>query len=460
MATRSAPAAAPSKTGLREGLATLVRTDQTNVGLWLDKYLATQAKPSSQGQEPHPRAVHIGAVCKGTIPDGWVEAVKRWEDAQKPRGDGTELHLFVATTLGRCVVGLGAESPWENNIRLHRTWGVPILPGSALKGLAAAWAHRGLSDERWGKSHGLAADPGDAHRTLFGMTEEQGCVVFHDAIWSSENKDNGLRADVMTVHHPNYYQQGTEAPVDWDSPNPIPFLSLTGSFLVALEGPRAWVEAAADMLAAGLQEFGIGAKTSSGYGRMKLEQWDPETRTARPRISAAEQATLVARAKAEQATLVARAKEARHTAASSLAGIPASRRDEIERELERLLGVEETERADIQRLVIGPSKKTEWMERLEKYLATIESRRVNLADAIAAFGNALAAARAPVSPTTTTPAFDIAAFKATLPATRDDAQLKALLPADLSKPTRKAIKTALKDRYGNDGGWIETLLKD
>ena len=41
--------------------------------------------------------------------------------------------------------------------------------------------------------------------------------------------------------------------------------------MVALEGPEEWCEAARKFLERGLQELGIGAKTSSGYGRLVLE---------------------------------------------------------------------------------------------------------------------------------------------------------------------------------------------
>ncbi len=40
----------------------------------------------------------------------------------------------------RVIVGLGAESVLETSIRLHRIYGFPIIPGSALKGLARAYA--------------------------------------------------------------------------------------------------------------------------------------------------------------------------------------------------------------------------------------------------------------------------------------------------------------------------------
>lgn len=78
----------------------------------------------------------------------------------------------------------------------------------------------------------------------------------------------------MTVHHGDYYQAlpGAPAPppTDFDEPTPVPFLTTRGTFVGALEGPARWREVACQLLEAGLRDLGIGAKTASGYGRMKL----------------------------------------------------------------------------------------------------------------------------------------------------------------------------------------------
>ncbi len=81
-----------------------------------------------------------------------------------------------------------------------------------------------------------------------------------------------LWPDVITVHHPDYYQASGDPPppADWDDPTPIPFLTAAGDFLIALGGPKEWVEAAFKILGLALKNEGIGAKTSSGYGRMEF----------------------------------------------------------------------------------------------------------------------------------------------------------------------------------------------
>ena len=231
-----------------------------HAGLWLDKFLPEQAE---QGGE-NVYTSHFRDVTTIPVAPAYRHFFARWEQALKASGARTA----TVTTLGRLVVGLGADSVLENAITLHRTYGVPYIPGSALKGLAAHYAHNRLDDPAWKKR-------GKAHIILFGDTTSAGYVTFFDALYvpGSTPNEKPLALDVVTVHHPDYYQSKDSPPADWDSPNPVPFVSVRGGvqFLVALHGPDEWVEAAFRILALALKEEGIGAKTNSGYGRMELK---------------------------------------------------------------------------------------------------------------------------------------------------------------------------------------------
>lgn len=180
-----------------------------------------------------------------------------------------------ASAKSRLAIGLGGESVLETSITLHRAWGVPYLPGSALKGLAARAARQQL--EEWWKRDS------EEYRILFGSVEDAGHVTFHDALWIPFKEDGEtlpsvpLLADVMTVHHRDYYggdrHSGDVAPpADWDDPNPVSFVSAHGSYLVALTGPEAWLDVAFTILAGALEHDGLGAKTAAGYGRMTLKR--------------------------------------------------------------------------------------------------------------------------------------------------------------------------------------------
>lgn len=232
----------------------------SHAGLWLDKFIG-----EDQGNDKAKQGL-VEQVSATREPDAYAAFFARWRDALQsltPETQNGVVTLREAEVVGRMAVGLGAEGVLETAISLHRTYGVPVIPGSALKGLASSFAHKRLGEE-WEKGS-------DAHTTVFGNTVQAGYVTFFDALYvpGSGFQRKALWPDVITVHHPNYYQ-GNEPPADWDSPTPVPFLSATGRYLLALAGPAVWVKAAFDILALALKEEGVGAKTSSGYGRMTL----------------------------------------------------------------------------------------------------------------------------------------------------------------------------------------------
>lgn len=171
---------------------------------------------------------------------------------------------------GRAVVGLGIESPLETGLALHHTYGVPYIPGSALKGLAAHYC-----DQVWGETEQKFRAGGDYHQVLFGTTDDGGYIVFNDAWITPESLDQCLDLDVMAVHHPQYYRGDDSAPSDFDDPDPITFLSVKGRFWLSLradiagDAGKAWAHLAMNLLLEALENWGIGAKTNAGYGRMR-----------------------------------------------------------------------------------------------------------------------------------------------------------------------------------------------
>src|SRR5205807_904220 len=115
---------------------------------------------------------------------------------------------------------------------------------------------------------------------IFGDTDEAGVIVFLDALYEpgTGHGERALHPDIITVHHQQYYQGTENAPADWDSPIPVLLLSATGTYLIALAAPdlpageqrEQWINDTFELLGLALKHQGIGAKTSSGYGRMKL----------------------------------------------------------------------------------------------------------------------------------------------------------------------------------------------
>ena len=180
------------------------------------------------------------------------------------------------------VVGLGSKSVLEAGIRLHHTYGLPMIPGSALKGLAShycnrCWGQWGVQDPPRENRLFRRNEKGSHHELLFGTTNDGGVIAFHDAWITPESlRKAGLMLDVMTPHHPAWQIEGGAPPTDLDKPAPVPFLSVSGTFRVCVSwvGPRdfqqaeKWTELAFCLLTEALAEWGIGGKTSSGYGRL------------------------------------------------------------------------------------------------------------------------------------------------------------------------------------------------
>lgn len=255
----------------RAVLTSLTADKHTHAGLWLEKYLKDDNKGDSKTESSKGKLVKEVAAIKQ--PPEYEAFFNRWRKALEQAG----AQCREARTLGRLAVNLGAEGVLETSIALHHTYGVPYIPGSALKGLAAHYVLKYQDSQSWGRES-------KAFKILFGDTEDAGYVTFYDALYvpGSGQQGKALWADIITVHHPDYYQQGNQPPADWDSPTPIPFLTATGRFLIALSGPQEWVNAAFEILALALEREGVGAKTSSGYGRMQFEGQNSAQSSAEP----------------------------------------------------------------------------------------------------------------------------------------------------------------------------------
>jgi CRISPR-associated protein Cmr6 len=260
-----------------------VNKDSTNAGLWLDKFIVRQDDLPVNYSEKQAKQTLVDEVSNIKVPDIYESF---FNDIWNP-----SLEKYTPQCIeisGRMIVGLGAESVLETSITLHRTYGVPYIPGSALKGLAASYAHRFMGDD-WKKEPKETKDKvtketkkiGEAHKLMFGSQELAGYVIFHDALYVpnsyGKNPKNPLATDILTVHHSEYYKDGKSAPADWDNPIPIPLLSAQGKYLLAVSansGDAKFDEKmtglAIEILTYALKDEGIGAKTSSGYGRARI----------------------------------------------------------------------------------------------------------------------------------------------------------------------------------------------
>lgn len=175
---------------------------------------------------------------------------------------------FTMTTTTRLVFGMGYEHPTEIGFMFDWTSGLPIIPGSSLKG-AARYAAETEKHDCINEIFG--AEKGDAQAGEIIFFPAYPCLIDHNKPF--------LELDVMTPHYSEYYSDPEKnPPADWYSPVPLHFLTVPAEVkycfrlahrkdLKDKESPL--LKKAENILKCALSEFGVGAKTSVFYGYFK-----------------------------------------------------------------------------------------------------------------------------------------------------------------------------------------------
>ncbi len=229
-----------------------------NPALAFERYLPIQGDDHKRAKALHQ------AVTASPAPEVYQKAFARWRHILKAM-----LHTVCLTGElgGPLAIGLGGASSSETGLTTHRTYGMPIIPGSALKGLcrrAAEWMRQGSDEEKKG------------YAALFGLADRQnaeaGYATFWDAWYDPASVDGRpFHRDAITVHHQGYYAQKEQNvwPTDFDNPIPIPLLVVKpgARFFFTVTGlSDEWAQFAMRCLSHGLAHLGAGGKTNAGYG--------------------------------------------------------------------------------------------------------------------------------------------------------------------------------------------------
>ena len=164
---------------------------------------------------------------------------------------------FHAVNRGRLLVNHTGGIVENSNLALHRFFGFPIIPGSALKGIARSAAAPDGDTSRFDRVFG-----GEGK----GQSDNAGSVAFLQAFPANTNWK--MTVDVLTSH------QGC------DTKNPIPVFFPAvecGAEFVFTIAPTARTEDgdldfAVKYLKAALMEKGVGAKTAAGYGWFEIKE--------------------------------------------------------------------------------------------------------------------------------------------------------------------------------------------
>lgn len=206
------------------------------------------------------------------------------------RRQGLTVARFEAEPEWRLAIGLGNKgNPHEIGLSLHGTYGCPVIPGTSLKGMTAAWATledadpgligRVLGTPRLHRGRPGSTDkPQDAENLAARPSSAMGSVCFLDAI--PLDQPVAVRQDVLTPHVKPYYDAlagpaGTPLapPAEHHNPVPVSFLTVRGAFAVDLYGKNPDdVGLAAGWLRQAVTELGAGGKTASGYGYLVMKE--------------------------------------------------------------------------------------------------------------------------------------------------------------------------------------------
>jgi CRISPR-associated protein Cmr6 len=245
-----------------------------------------------------------------TASDGRLEDLKRVRAAaaEVPPGHLTALHARRAAAvqtlcarhakprvaraidiipMWRLVLGHGEDSVHESGLSMSPTYGVPVIPGSGLKGIASRMAGttdltRVFGSPRPRPEKTDEAAGGEASPEPMGSEEkiaERGTVVIMDALPLTPPR---LVVDVLTPHVTPYYRyfQGDKAgageppvPAECRQPVPVRFLAVyKTTFRAWLLGPPDDVTLLIGWLTDAADDLGLGGKTAAGYGYCTISE--------------------------------------------------------------------------------------------------------------------------------------------------------------------------------------------
>lgn len=247
-----------------------------NLGLFWDKY--SFVKHKSYFIDKNSKDQNLAPALFGELQKA-LEKVKEASNILKFRRNlvvnGSNVVLDLEANLNtRLLVGSGNSSPTEVGMTFSRNYGVPVIPGSALKGCFSHYLkERGdIFDADFRELFG---------EELNGSSEDnvRGSLIFLDAI-PLELK---LGLDIVNNHFQPYYMEKQHPPNDWYNPVPVMYLVVeSGRFRFTILADKNNGKRLSSGLKKKLSEefrnmlktYGIGAKTNYGYGRFSLHSRD------------------------------------------------------------------------------------------------------------------------------------------------------------------------------------------
>ena len=281
--------------------------DQSHSGLWFERFYDYQIFDSYGNEVPNKDD------AKKSQKEDFFKSFNGSRGIREC-GNGKNLQDFAKRQVNLChaqggkatiyqndwlmAIGLGNSHPLENGLLWHPTLGVPYFQGSTVKGLAKALMEKWGADpqliKRWFGSVNATTSKTANFAKMFGMplTEELtkqldeqsiGAFIFLDAV---PVQPVMLNQAIMTPHYGDWYQKGDTNPLDknvqpgdWHSPVPVNFLAVEKAVMQFAVLPRLGsnvsdeeLEQISNVITMALEHLGIGGKTATGYGRMRIDE--------------------------------------------------------------------------------------------------------------------------------------------------------------------------------------------
>ena len=199
--------------------------------------------------------------------------------------------VTIAQLEGRLAINLADSLIQNAGISLDRLFGMPFIPGSAVKGVCRHAAFEELKSASTKGQQPLF----DLFRAVFGTADndfkngelrpfqhllsgraenQKGAIAFLPAYPVNEAR---VVVDLTNVHYPDYYRSGRTEDLSKERPQPNPFpaveVGAQFAFCLVLNGVNSdpsLLAAATRWLGTALTVGGLGAKTASGYGWFSL----------------------------------------------------------------------------------------------------------------------------------------------------------------------------------------------
>ncbi|MBO4630820.1 MAG: type III-B CRISPR module RAMP protein Cmr6, partial [Lentisphaeria bacterium] len=244
---------------MQEELRRIVKDHCESAVLELQKF------PELPDNGQHPQCDELKTFCS-KINNSRNKLPSAYSLPAPPDGMGRE---FLLRSGGRLLVNHSGGLIENSNLRLHRLFGYPQIPGSALKGIARAYANENAEDrEQFSRIFG-----GETK----GVSDQQGNIAFLEAV--PADKKWLIVVDVLTSH----------GGVDTKNPVPVFFPAVERGAVfrfqirkVSRSVSDADLDAASRFLIDALTSNGVGAKTVAGYGWFEVPEGNSSGNAAAP----------------------------------------------------------------------------------------------------------------------------------------------------------------------------------